>query len=29
MSRFMLLYKHGGTWLDTDVISLRPLPQDR
>ena len=24
--RYQLLYEYGGTWLDTDVISIKPLP---
>ena len=27
--RFSLLYRYGGTWLDTDVICIKPLPPDR
>ena len=27
--RFSLLYLYGGTYLDTDVITLKPLPSVR
>ena len=26
--RYLLLYQHGGVYLDTDVILLKPLPPD-
>lgn len=26
--RYALLYKHGGLYLDTDVLTLKPLPND-
>ncbi|XP_040204129.1 alpha-1,4-N-acetylglucosaminyltransferase-like [Rana temporaria] len=26
--RFALMWKYGGIYIDTDVISLRPIPQD-
>ena len=27
--RFSLLYLYGGTYLDTDVITIKPLPRVR
>ena len=26
--RYQLLYQHGGTWLDTDIISIQHLPNN-
>ena len=26
MFRYAVLYEHGGLWMDTDVILLRPFP---
>ncbi|XP_040204660.1 alpha-1,4-N-acetylglucosaminyltransferase-like [Rana temporaria] len=27
-SRFAMMWKHGGIYMDTDVISIRPIPKD-
>ena len=27
--RYALLAQFGGVWLDTDVISIKPLPDER
>ena len=29
LARFALLHKYGGIWLDTDVISIKQLPDER